>query len=128
MARISLDDYKAVRVGNANKLADPALTFWINMASRVIDRLIPAGLSDAVLKDAELLLALHLGTIEDKRMEGQGVANSNARYEGRTDMHLDATLYGQQLGLILGEHVSLIGPTDEPLRAASWGVITVNES
>lgn len=109
------------------RLSDPQLARKIATASRIIDRLIPTGLSEEVLADAERYLALHLATLTEKRMEGQGVANSNARYEGRTDMHLDFTAYGQQLGLILGDYISLLGPTDEPLREASFTVVTANE-
>lgn len=127
MPRITLNDYKAVRVAGENKLKDPAITALIGVASRIIDRLIGQGLSNEVLTDAELYLSLHLGTIEDKRKEGESVAQSTVRFEGRTGLHLDATLYGQQLGLILGDKVSLLGAVaDEPLKPASFTVVTAN--
>lgn len=81
-------------------LADVEITAGITLANQMITALDLAGtgsLSTATLKQIELLLSAHFCSLKDPRVQRERVGQDfQATYQGKTDMGLNATFYGQQ--------------------------------
>ena len=82
---------------------------FINMASRLVTNQIAGQvvlgtndmLDDDTLKDIELLLSAHFCALNDPRAESESIAGEYSyKSQGKTDMMLDATFYGQQAKLL----------------------------
>lgn len=116
MARITASDYKDSKLHN--NLKDPAINTIIGVASRIVDRLVGVGLSDAVLRDTELYTALYLGVAEDRRIQSEHITPSTVSYERET--------YFQRLQMILGDKFALLGLAnkDEAIKPAKVFVVS----
>lgn len=78
-----------------------SLTAFISTANvMVTEELVGEGLSDDRLKEIERYLAAHFACIASPRKRDEKVDVASATYRGKTDMGLDATLYGQQAKIL----------------------------
>lgn len=112
--RVTKENYRDFHRGS--KLKDEAIDFVIGMASRKIDALAIAAptLSPEVLFDAELLLALYIGSAEDPRKRSEGIPPSSTTYE--------MISYRDLLKDLLGDVFVILFPPE--LKRASIKVIS----
>ena len=74
---------------------------FITVASLQVDRIAAKGvLGTAELKEIERWLSAHFIAIRDKRTIKDTVGDTSHTYEGKTDMGLNFTRYGQQALLL----------------------------
>jgi len=96
----------AVRVSDAEvkEIIDTSVTTtaFISAANLVVtEKLGSSGLSEDLLKEIERWLAAHLiASSKDKQVESETIGDVSATYQGKTDMGLDSTFYGQQVKLL----------------------------
>lgn len=111
-ARVSPADVKEII---ETDLADTALHVFINTAHNLVqDALVStsAGLSNARLTDIELWLSAHyLAVGMERQVQSERVGDEwQATYEGKTDMGLNSTRYGQMaLGLDTSGKLATLG-------------------
>ena len=73
-------------------------TPFIKTASILIDQfLVGHGLPAELLKEMERWWAAHLTAIRDLQPQKERTGEAEITYQGKTDMGLNATLYGQQV-------------------------------
>jgi hypothetical protein len=87
----------AVKVILDTDLTDAQITAFITTANALVDdQLLNKGLSSTILTEIEKWLAAHLASIRDQRVSRESIGDEySATYQGKTDMGLEATLYGQ---------------------------------
>ena len=77
---------------------------FINAANLVVTtQLASAGLGETLLTEIEKWLTAHLLSTRDQRTESESVGGGggySVRFQGKTSMGLDATIYGQQVKLL----------------------------
>lgn len=56
--------------------------------------------TDATLVEIEKWLAAHFAAMRDKRVAADAIGPGSFTYEGKTDMHLNFTRYGQQAQML----------------------------
>lgn len=85
---------------------DNTITSWMDIASELVDDIDAADpdVSDSRLAKIEKVLAAHLVSTQDQRIESSSRETASVDYQGETGMHLDATKYGQQ--------AKMLDPTD----------------
>ncbi len=68
----------------------------------VTEMLSGKGLSDDLLKEIERWVSAHLVAIMDGdlRLDAEKIGDASSKYQGKTGMHLNATLYGQQAQML----------------------------
>ena len=67
----------------------------------VTEELADQGLSDDRLTQIELYLAAHFAALNDPRMESEEIGGEyKSKVQGKTEMNLDATFYGQTAKLL----------------------------
>ena len=77
-------------------LTESQLSAFINSAHYVIQaNLTSSGLSIDVLTEIHKYLAAHFASLRDQRLESERVADVSYKYQGKTDMGLESTFYGQ---------------------------------
>jgi len=84
-------------------LTDPTITAYINAANATVTSLVGsnADLTTAQLKEIERWLAAHLiACTRERQIAKENAGQAGATYDGKSDMGLDATLYGQQVKLL----------------------------
>ena len=95
------------------------LSPFIKAASQLVDRVSArasatgsnVSVSDDELKEIERWLTAHLFCIRDRLPSERKIGDATDKYQGKTDMGLDATTYGQQ--------AKMLDPTGELARLAS---------
>lgn len=81
----------------STKLSPETICAAINTAHHLVDaKLADSGLGSELLIDIELWLSAHFVAIRDPRAESERIGDYSATYQGKTDMGLKATTYGQQ--------------------------------
>ncbi|RPI63879.1 MAG: hypothetical protein EHM48_01755 [Planctomycetaceae bacterium] len=81
----------------STKLSVETINACINTAHYLVDaKLASTGLGADLLNTIELWLSAHFVAIRDPRAESESVAEYSVKFQGRTDMGLKATTYGQQ--------------------------------
>lgn len=77
------------------------LTPFIEAANTIInDRLLSSGLSEATLTKIELFLSAHLTTLRERQVSREKIGDAETTYEGRVEMGLNSSLYGQTAQLL----------------------------
>lgn len=96
MARVTVSELQDIY---DTTLTNAQLTAFINSANIMVDsNLSEAGLSETVLEQIEMYLAAHLASLRDQRVQQENIAGEySAHYQGKTDMGLNATYYGQMV-------------------------------
>jgi hypothetical protein len=99
----NLADDARVTVAEVQEIIDTDLALghiaaFINTAHHLVDEyLLNKGLSSDILAEIEKWLAAHFLSMKDQRKSQERMgADWNVVYQGKTDMGLNATLYGQQ--------------------------------
>jgi len=92
----------AVRVTDVEvkEIIDTTVTTtpFVAIANILVDKYLSGhGLSDALLKEIERWWSAHLVAIRDMRPHAEKIGDTSINYQGKTDMGLNCTLYGQQL-------------------------------
>lgn len=83
------------------ELSDAQLNAFINTANIYTTSLLGnSGLSGQMLTEIEKYLSAHFASMRDPRFETEKVGQYSYRVQGKTDMGLDATFYGQQAKLL----------------------------
>ena len=59
-----------------------------------------AGYSDALLTEIEKWLSAHFVAVRDPRAASEKIGDASVKYRGKTDMGLDASIYGQQVKIL----------------------------
>ncbi len=81
----------------STKLLPETINAAINTAHHLVDaKLVSSGLGTDLLTDIELWLSAHFVAIRDPRAESERIGDYTANYQGKTDMGLNASTYGQQ--------------------------------
>lgn len=102
MARTTAIAVKGILLQDYDTEAEPSLTPFIDTANALTSRLATAASADgndlsvAELELIERWLAAHFYTISDQKYQESTTADAEAVYQGRTEMGLEATTYGQQ--------------------------------
>lgn len=92
-SRITVDDLVEIL---ETELTEAQLSAFVNSAHYLIQaNLLSSGLSSDVLTEIHKYLAAHFASLRDQRIESERVADVSMKYQGKTDMGLNATLYGQ---------------------------------
>ena len=92
-SRITVDDLVEIF---ETELTEALLRAFVNSAHYLIQaNLLSSGLSSDVLTEIHKYLAAHFASLRDQRIESERVADVSMKYQGKTDMGLNATLYGQ---------------------------------
>ena len=95
-ARVDADGVKEIV---DTDLTNAQINNFINAAHLLVVQadLAGSGLAEALLVEIERWLSAHFLSIRDKRVEQESVGGEwSAKYQGKTDMGLEATTYGQQ--------------------------------
>jgi len=97
MARVTKDEVRAIIVTNSTTIDDTALDSFINTANTFVTATLGSStsLTSGQLKDIELYVAAHFVGIKDKRITSEKTGDASAKYEGKTEMGLKFTRYGQ---------------------------------
>jgi len=79
-------------------LDSEAVIDWIEIASEIVDDIanIDSSISDTRLRLIEKLVAQHMLSAQDPRVEEDEIGDSSAVYQGNTRRHFEATQYGQR--------------------------------
>ena len=92
-SRITVDDLVEIL---ETELTEAHLSAFVNSAHYLIQaNLLSSGLSSDVLTEIHKYLAAHFASLRDQRIESERVADVSMKYQGKTDMGLNATFYGQ---------------------------------
>ena len=92
-SRITVDDLVEIL---ETELTEAQLSAFVNSAHYLIQaNLLSSGLSSDVPTEIHKYLAAHFASLRDQRIESERVADVSMKYQGKTDMGLNATLYGQ---------------------------------
>ena len=92
-SRITVDDLVEIF---ETEFTEAQLSAFVNSAHYLIQaNLLSSGLSSDVLTEIHKYLAAHFASLRDQRIESERVADVSMKYQGKTDMGLNATLYGQ---------------------------------
>jgi hypothetical protein len=73
-----------------------ALSVWIEAATDIVGDIPDTELNtsrEIVIK----VLAAHLASAQDPRLDGGNIGDASVSYEGETGMHLESTRYGQRV-------------------------------
>lgn len=85
-------------------LTDTQINAFITAANLLVtNQLASKGLGNAMLAEIERWLAAHLLATRDQRVQSEsvdGAGGYSVTFQGRTDMGLDATIYGQQVKIL----------------------------
>ena len=77
-------------------MTEAQLSAFVNSAHYLIQaNLLSSGLSNDILTEIHKYLAAHFASLRDQRIESERVADVSMKYQGKTDMGLNATFYGQ---------------------------------
>lgn len=89
-------------------------TPFINTAHLIVEEelTVLATLSESRLTQIELYLAAHLACSLDPRISEEKIGDSTNKYQGKTDIGLKGTLYGQQV--ILLDSTGVLANSDKP--------------
>lgn len=102
-------------------LTDAEITAFITMADALVTtKLVPqqanfSCLTDDVICEIEKLLAAHLASMSDQRVQSEKTGDASYTYQGKTDMGLKSTLYGQN-AIILDCSNTLVNLGKEGIR------------
>lgn len=78
------------------ELTSAQLAAFVNSAHYLIQaNLLSSGLGNDVLTEIHKYLAAHFASLRDQRLQAERVADVSYTYQGKTDMGLQATFYGQ---------------------------------
>jgi hypothetical protein len=93
-ARVTVAQVKEIIT---TKVSDESVCAAINTAHHLVDaKVTPAGVDADLLIDIELWLSAHFVAIRDPRAESERIGDYSVNFQGKTDMGLNATTYGQQ--------------------------------
>ena len=97
-ARVDADDVKEIF---ETDLTDAQVNAFINTAHLLVEEeLGNQGLSEGRLTEIEKYLSAHFAALRDQRLESETTGEHSWRAQGKTDMGLDATIYGQQARIL----------------------------
>jgi len=120
MARVSSSEVQEI-VSNPNSVT---LTAFITAANILVTKVLgDSGLDADHLKEIERWLAAHFFCVRDPRAAAKGVSNSSVTFQGKTDLGLKHTSYGQQV-LILDTTGKL---AELGKQRAQFAVVSHNE-
>lgn len=102
MARTTPSDVADIFNTDLDASSGGPLEAWLDIANELVDDIADADSSiDATrLTKIEKLLAAHLASTQDQRVERDSVADASATYQGETGMRINATVYGQQAAML----------------------------
>jgi len=101
-------------------LDSQAVTDWIEIASEVVDDIADkdSSISDTRLRLIEKLVAQHMLSAQDPRVEEDEIGDSSAVYQGNTKLYFEATQYGQRaIGLDPTNTLTSTGKEQANIRA-----------
>ena len=89
-------------------IMDPATNFtkatitpYLETANAIVtDKLTGAGNSAAIMIQIEKYLAAHIATMTEGKAEQEKIGEASVKYQGKTEMGLDFTSYGQMVKLL----------------------------
>lgn len=82
-------------------LTENEIAPFITAANLIVTGILTgSGLLSAQLKEIERWLTAHFVAIRDPRISAEKTEGASATYQGKTDMGLDHTSYGQQVKLL----------------------------
>lgn len=82
-------------------LTENKIAPFITAANLIVTGILTgSGLLSAQLKEIERWLTAHFVAIRDPRISAEKTEGASATYQGKTDMGLDHTSYGQQVKLL----------------------------
>ena len=101
-------------------LDDATLQSWLEIAATHVDDIAAAdaSVSSARLEQIETLLAAHLASAQDQRLESGERQSASVTYQGETGMGIQGTKYGQQAAAL--DPTGTLQAMDKP--TASIGV------
>ena len=121
MARTDPDSVKAILLRQYDTLHTPDLTAFIRSANNLTNRLATGAvtkgipLSDAELTDIETWLAAHYYGVADQMLQAKNTQSSGGTFQGKTDMGLRSTIYGQQaIALDISGYLNAISQGNRP--------------
>jgi len=97
MARVTTAEVKEILSTN---LEENQLRAFITSANILVTDVLAGKHSGDILKQIELWLSAHFSSIRDQRAAEEKIGDASIRYQGRTGLGLDATLYGQQVKML----------------------------
>ena len=101
-ARVEEDEVLAIMPDDTDDSVD--ISAFITPATLLVDRVAAAAnaddsgvtMSDDELKEVERWLAAHFYAIREMLPSERKLGDAAEKFQGKTNMHLDATIYGQQ--------------------------------
>ena len=116
--RVSAEEVKEIIDAS---LSDSAIEAYIGAANLTVTGYLGGTtLSDDVLKEIERWLSAHLiACTRERQVDKEQVGQASVTYSGKSDMGLDATLWGQQCILLdtTGTLVSIVGKRSASIYA-----------
>jgi hypothetical protein len=104
-------------------LPDSDVNAFINTAHLIVnEQLANQGMSEARLGEIEKYLAAHLTALKDPRLDSEKVGQYSYKAQGKTDLGLDATIYGQQVRLL--DSSGILSEASEPRKRATIEVLS----
>lgn len=120
-ARITVDELKEIF---ETAMSDAQLAAFVNTATLVVtEELTGQGLSAGRLKQIELYLSAHYAHTNDPRFQTENTAGEHSyTAQGKTDMGLNATFYGQQVLML--DTTGKLAKAAAGLKRASFTVLS----
>lgn len=99
MARTTASDVKEIL---DTDLADATVTAWIDIANELVDDIAAAdsSIDSTRLTKIEKLLAAHLASSQDQRVERASRESASVTYQGETALGINGTKHGQQAAML----------------------------
>ena len=96
------------------ELTDAQLAAFVNSAHYLIQaNLLSVGLSETILTEIHKYLAAHYASLRDQRIQQEKVAEISKTYQGKTNMYLESTSYGQ-MAVMMDTSGTLANLGEEP--------------
>lgn len=123
--RTDSDSILAILLTNYDSVNNPALTAFISIATKIVDRVVRCAaakgitLDDDTLLQIETLLAAHFYLLSDPMYTSKSTLSASGSFHGQTGKGLEATVFGPQ-ALLLDESGCLNAIMKGARASLSW--------
>lgn len=119
--RTTQEEVRSVVTSDPNINMAPFIKVASNLTDRVESQDSDSLLSDSLLEDIETWLAAHFYSIRDLAYHEKETGDAKAKFQGKTSMGLDATLWGQQAKTMdLTGTLTRLDTAPRPIASCSW--------
>jgi hypothetical protein len=119
--RVTQQEVRGVLETDADISVAPAIDAATALADKVSAEDNASELNAALLKQIELYLAAHFYALRDPQYERETTLRAGATYQGKTDMGLDATWWGQQAKILdVSGYLARLDAEPRAMASMAW--------